>query len=87
MVPGGGSRWALLRPGEHSQNKQVALWPEAHAGELGSGTEMQEGRKVLEAGQACSVCGAKPGAQCQMLVPFKGGWGHGERRGSPAILA
>lgn len=52
MVPGGGSRWALLRPGEHSQNKQVALWPEDHAGELGSGTEMQEGWKVLEAGQA-----------------------------------
>lgn len=36
-----------------------------------SGPEMQEGRKVLEASQACSVCGVKPGAQCQALMPLK----------------
>ena len=53
-----------------------------HAGELGtalvSGTEVQEGRKVLEAGQACSVCGVKPGAQCQVLLPFKVGGATGK---------
>lgn len=53
-----------------------------HAGELGtvlvSGTEMQEGQKVLEASQACSVCGVKPGAQCQMWLPFKVGGATGK---------
>lgn len=62
-----------------------------HAGELGtalvSGTEMQEGRKVLEAGQACSVCGVKPGAQCQMLLPVRlvGPWGKKGLTGRPGL--
>lgn len=66
------------------------MWPAA--GTLGSwalvsGTEMQEGRKVLEASQACSVCGVKPGAQCHVLLSVRwvGPWGKEGLTGHPGL--
>lgn len=48
---------------------------------------MQEGRKVLEARQACSVCGLKPGAQCQVLLLLRwlGPWGEKGLTGHPGL--